>query len=100
MPKHLPPNPKSAREPVQVYLAPDDSNLLARLAKETGLSKAEILRHGVRSFARAQRGTSPMLRFLEEGAGDDWPRDVAANHDALLAESYRAIKPKPGRKRK
>jgi hypothetical protein len=62
---------------------------LNRLADETGLTKAEILRRGMRSFAREQSGASPMLRFVSEGAGKEWPDAVAANHDDVLAESYR-----------
>lgn len=80
----------AVREPVQVYLAPDDSELLARLAAESGLSKAEVLRRGVRSFARDQSGVSPMVRFLAESGTVGWPKAVAANHDAVLAVSYRA----------
>lgn len=88
MPKS--PRPKALREPVQVYLAPDDRELLNRLAAESGLSKAEILRRGVRSFAREQGGESPMLRFIGEGGTGGWPASgVAGNHDAELAESYR-----------
>jgi len=87
MPKRSP--SPSVREPVQVYLAPDDRDLLNRLAEETGLSKAEILRRGVRSFAREQRGGSPMLRFVAETTGEGWPDAVAADHDAALAEAYR-----------
>jgi hypothetical protein len=76
---------------VQVYLASDDSALLSRLAAEAGLSKAEILRRGVRSYAREQLGgASPMLRFLAESTPDGWPDDVAADHDAVLADAYRA----------
>lgn len=86
-----PNRPKAAavREPVQVYLASDDRDLLSRLAEETGLSKAEILRRGMRSFAREQGGTSPMLRFVAESAPDGWPDGVAANHDDVLSEIYR-----------
>lgn len=84
-----PPPPRVVREPVQVYLAPDDSALLARLADESGLSKAEVLRRGVRSFARQQGTESPMLRFVSEGARGMWPGGVAARHDDVLAESYR-----------
>jgi hypothetical protein len=89
MPKRTP-RGAAVREPVQVYLAPDDRDLLNRLAEETGLPKAEILRRGVRSFAREQRGGSPMLRFLAETSGEGWPEGVAADHDDALAESYRA----------
>ncbi len=79
------------REPVQVYLAPDDSALLNRLAEESGLSKAEILRRGVKCYAREQRGAvAPMLRFLSDSNAGPWPAAVAVDHDAVLAESYRA----------
>lgn len=87
-------SPPAVREPMQVYLAPDDSDLLARLAAESGLSKAEVLRRGVRSYAREQGSVSPMLRFLAEGGGEGWHHGVAADHDAVLAESYRAPRTK------
>ena len=96
MPKPATPRPRAVREPVQVYLAPDDSALLQRLTEETGLSKAEILRRGVRSFARDQGTTSPMLQFIDTADARGWPRAAAVGHDGLLAESYVA----PGRKRR
>jgi hypothetical protein len=88
------PRPHRVREPVQVYLAPDDRDLLDRLALESGLSRAEILRRGIRSYAAAQAGPSPMLRFVEGGAAGRWPADVAGRHDEVLAESYRASRRK------
>ena len=84
------PKPAAVREPVQVYLAGDDRDLLGRLSEETGLSKAEILRRGVRSFAREQGGPSPMLRFVAESTSDGWPSGAAENHDEVLADEYRA----------
>ena len=90
MTKSNKPKPNAVREPVQVYLASDDRDLLNRLAEETGLSKAEILRRGVRSFAREQGGVSPMLRFVAESPPHAWPDAVAANHDDVLADEYRA----------
>jgi hypothetical protein len=89
------PKPPAVREPVQVYLAGDDRDLLARLAEETGLSKAEILRRGVRSFARELGGPSPMLRFVAESTADGWASGVAENHDDVLAEEYRAPRGEP-----
>lgn len=88
MPKRRQPSP--VREPVQVYLGVDDRDLLNRLVGETGLTKAEILRRGVRSFARERGEASPMLRFLEEGAKGKWPDAVAEDHDAALADAYRS----------
>lgn len=96
MPKSPDPRRRTVREPVQVYLAADDSALLHRLTQETGLSKAEILRRGVRSFARDQGSASPMLTFVDEGDAHGWPRAAAVDHNAILAEAYRA----PGRKRR
>ena len=87
--------PRVVREPVQVYLATDDRDLLNRLADETGLSKAEILRRGVRSFAREQGGESPMLRFVSESTPGGWPESAAAAHDDVLAEEYRAPNERP-----
>jgi len=86
-----PKSPKAVREPAQVYLASNDSELLARLALDTGLSKAEVMRQGIRSFSREQaRANSPMLSFVVESSAGEWPENVAANHDDVLAESYRA----------
>jgi hypothetical protein len=87
MPKRPARPSASVREPVQVYLAPDDRDLLSRLATETGFTKAEILRQGLRSFAREQGGASPMLKFVAESKGD-WPESVAETHDEILADSY------------
>lgn len=90
MPKSDPKPQKSVREPAQVYLAAADSDLLARLSLDTGLSKAEVLRRGIRSFAREQAGSnSPMLSFVAEANAGAWPENVAVDHDAVLAESYR-----------
>jgi len=89
MPKNSPRKPTSVKEPVQVYLGQDDRDLLNRLVADTGLTKAEILRQGMRSFAREQGGASPMLRFIAESAQGEWPEGVAAKHDEILAESYR-----------
>jgi hypothetical protein len=88
MPKRAPTSPPRVREPVQVYLEADDSSLLARLAATSGLSKAEVMRRGMRAFAREQDVESPMLRFVTEGGTGDWPAGVAVDHDTVLAESY------------
>ena len=88
MPKRTPTSPPRVREPVQVYLEADDSSLLARLAATSGLSKAEVMRRGMRAFAREQDVESPMLRFVTESGAGDWPAGVAVDHDAVLAESY------------
>jgi hypothetical protein len=90
-----PSKPRMVREPVQVYLAPDDSELLSRLTTETGLSKAEILRRGIRSFAAESGARSPMLDFLAESAKGPWPENVALRHDEVVTDFHR-----PKRKKK
>lgn len=78
----------AVREPVQVYLAQEDSALLARLSAESGLSKAEVLRRGIRSFAAERGSASSMLRFMDEESAGEWPTDVAREHDRVLAEAH------------
>jgi len=88
---------RAVREPVQVYLAPDDSALLNQLATDSGLSKAEILRRGMRSYAREHGGPSPMLRFLADGDRAEWPDRVAVDHDAVLGAIHRGTPPRKRR---
>ena len=73
------------RELVQVDLAPDDIALLTRLVEKSGLTKDEILRRGLRSFAMSQQGSSPMLQFVELTDPIGWREGVAEGHDASLA---------------
>jgi len=92
----MPKPPRSAvREPVQAYLAGDDAALLSRLAAATGLSKAEVLRRGIRAFAREQDGPSPMLAFIaDQGGGPSQAERVPTDQrsiDDRLAEAYRDV---------
>jgi hypothetical protein len=76
------------REPLQVYFTGDERRLLDRIASDTGLSRAEVLRRGLRSFAREQPPeNNPMLKFIEDLRGADWPADLGRNHDKYLAEA-------------
>ncbi len=81
------------REPLQVYLAEDERTLLDRLAAESGVSRAEVLRRGIKALARAQEPweRSPVLEFMRElqGRSDALPSDVAERHDDYLAEEHR-----------
>lgn len=78
------------REPIQVYLTADERTELDRLASEEGISRAEVLRRGIRSYAlECAAGDSPVLSLIDELRGGDWPSDVATNHDAHLADAYR-----------
>jgi hypothetical protein len=79
------------REPIQVYLDADERAMLDRVAGETGLSRAEVLRRGLRSYAVEQgAGRSPMLEFMEWMKQQDFdlPADLSERHDDYLAEAY------------
>ncbi|RMH21004.1 MAG: CopG family transcriptional regulator, partial [Gemmatimonadetes bacterium] len=79
------------REPVQVYLSRDEKRLLDRLSEETGLSRAEILRRGLREFGLRARGESPMLSYLEAQGSGAWSGGThALTHDVVLARAYRS----------
>ena len=80
----------AVREPIQVYLTAEERTELDRLAHEDGISRAEVLRRGIRSYAlESAAGYSPVLDLITELKGSDWPADVATNHDDVLAEAYR-----------
>ena len=84
-PKHR----RSVREPIQVYLSPEDRALLNELAASHGISRAEVLRRGIRSYAVDHSGgRSPVLDLMNDLKGPDWPADAAASHDAYLADAY------------
>ena len=85
--------PKVVKEPVQVYLDRGDRAILDRVSAEAGLSRAEVLRRGLRSFAaQEQGGEGPMMRFMRKMAASEWPADTPSdlglNHDKYLCEIY------------
>jgi hypothetical protein len=78
------------REPIQIYIDADERRLLDQLADATGLSRAEILRQGLRSFAAEQAGTDgPMESFMKSLHKKPFPADIAERHDDHLAAAYR-----------
>jgi len=82
---------RQVREPIQIYVAAEERQLLDALALDTGLSRAEILRRGLKIFA-SQRASEPgpMQRVLESLQDADWPADIARDHDRHLADTYRS----------
>lgn len=85
----MPRRPARVREPIQVYLSPEDRWLLDELAAGLGVSRAEVLRRGVRGLADAAgRAGSPMLDLVDRLAHDEWPEAAALRHDELLAVEY------------
>lgn len=88
------------RDPVQVYLDPEDRSLLEEVAKDAGLSRAEVLRRGLRRVARdLLQDTSPGSSFesLVGALGDDpsLPSDLAERHDDYLHGTPTDDEPRP-----
>jgi hypothetical protein len=77
---------KTVKEPLQIYMAADERRLLDQLSNDTGLSRAEILRQGLRQFAMQRAGgAGPMETLMRSLRAKPLPRDVAAAHDDHLA---------------
>src|SRR5665647_2056696 len=84
-----PRKPRSVREPLQIYMASDERRLLDHLSDETGLSRAEILRQGLRQFALQRAGANgPMETLMRTLREKPLAADIAASHDEHLARAY------------
>ena len=80
---------KTVRAPIQVYLTAEERSLLDRLAEQTGQSRAQVLRDGLRSLAVVRaNGQSPMLSLTQALRGGDWPINIASGHDEFLEVGY------------
>jgi hypothetical protein len=89
---------------VQVYLDSGDVDLLENLARRTGLSKAELLRRGLRQLGARQLAKEAPGWSLDALTGSlghaaGLPRDLAVNHDEYLYGERRTARRKPARKK-
>jgi len=83
------------REPVQVYLDPDDQARLDRLRGQLDTSKSDVLRRGLEALERQLTDPSehPALRIIGiarargRDEGEEPAYDPAREHDRYLAES-------------
>jgi hypothetical protein len=77
------------KEPLQIYMTADERHLLDSLSADTGLSRAEVLRRGLRSFAAEQGGEGgPMQSLLRSLRHAHWTSNIATEHDEQLARTY------------
>jgi hypothetical protein len=94
------PKPRRVREPVQVYLDPEDRALLLELAERTALPQTEILRRGLRRLAADLSGNPPgasLDRLIGAlGGAADLPADLAARHDDYLYAAEEPREPRHG----
>ncbi len=82
------------REPVQVYLDPEDRHRLERLQDRLGSTKSAILRRGLEALERevldpAAHPALGLIGMVEASVGDLEP-DPARSHDVLLADDEEA----------
>lgn len=84
---------KTVREPIQVYLTPEERATLDRTARELGVSRSEALRRGIGALAPLRYGG--LLRDLAAGgyvtppkapAGPPPPSAPVADLATLLEE--------------
>lgn len=77
-----------AREQVVVYMQGRDRELLERLAEETGLSRTEIFRRGLRRLAQEmlpeQQPGSSLDHLIAMAEDSQAPEDVSARPDHYL----------------
>lgn len=85
---------RKVREPVQVYLDPEDQERLDRLRAQLGSNKSDVLRRGLQALERALSDPAhhPALRIIGiAGEGSEVPTDpgydVAREHDRYLSEA-------------
>lgn len=83
------PSKGSIREPLQIYMDSDERRLLDQLSESTGLSRAEVLRQGLRHFAMQRAGNDgPMETLMRRLRDKPFGPGVAASHDEELAAAY------------
>ena len=79
------------REPVQVYMAPGDSERLDRLTDELDTTKSDVLRRGLEALERQLLDPKhhPALRIIGiagEEIAEEVGYDVAREHDRFVAD--------------
>lgn len=90
------------REPVQVYLDRHDLDLLDELIQRSGLSKAELLRRGLRRMADLEFGEASPGRSLAsligalDGSDLPLPFDLSVRHDDYLYGRAAGSDDRPG----
>jgi hypothetical protein len=102
--RSVPEKTARVREQAVVYLAERDRELLERLAEETGLSRTELFRRGLRKLAREllteQKPGSSLDHLIDHAGESELPADVSERHDDYLyGGGYERLKRERARSR-
>jgi hypothetical protein len=81
---------RRVREPIQVYLTRGERTALETLAKKHGVSRAEVLRRGLKALARDDSRSFYDAMDKLVGIVKRGPRDLAERHDEYLARDILA----------
>lgn len=92
--------PRIVREPIQVYLTPEERRELEEAARALGVSRSEVLRRGIRALSARAPYSGPLRDLVDGGwvtppkSGPGAPPSTApvdrlANLLAELAEDRR-----------
>ena len=72
------------KKPIQIYLEPQQDNVLAVLAKRRGISKAEIIRISLEKFFKEiPLEEDPAMGLI--GLGSSKKGDLSVHHDQYIA---------------
>ena len=72
------------KKPIQIYLEPQQNNVLDLLAKKRGISKAEVIRRSLETFFKnIPLEEDPAINLI--GLGSSKKGDLSARHDQYIA---------------
>ena len=79
------------KKPIQIYIEPQQDYVLGNLARQRGISKAEIIRKSLDEFLREiSLEEDPGMGLI--GLGKSGQRDLSDHHDKYLAKYARQKK--------
>jgi hypothetical protein len=72
------------KKPIQIYLEPQQNNVLGLLSKKRGISKAEIIRRSLEKFFKdIPLEEDPAMDLI--GLGSSEKGDLSVQHDKYIA---------------
>ena len=76
------------KKPIQIYIEPQQDDVLSALARSKGISKAEIIRESLERYLRQiPLEDDPAMGIV--GLGNSGKKSLSENHDAYIAQYAR-----------